>query len=364
MSNPKFHSLKVKDIRKETAESVSISLEIPESLKPEYQFVQGQYITFKKFFDGEELRRSYSICSTPFDSEIRVGIKEVPMGRFSRFANRELKPGDELEVMTPTGMFHTSLAANQKKSYLGIAAGSGITPLMSIIKTTLITEPESTFTLLYSNKNTGSVMFLEEIEALKNSYMNRLTVFHLLSREAVDVPILNGRINEEKVNEFFEKGLLKSGSIDDVFICGPEEMIMASKNSLLNHGLSEKQIHFELFTSPAQAAKNIGHKSHVQAEGESKASSKVSVKIDGITYNLDLPFDGDSVLDAALQTGADLPFACKGGVCCTCRARVISGSATMDMNFSLEDDEVEKGYILTCQAHPTSEELFVDFDQK
>lgn len=364
MSSPKFHSLKVRQIKRETSDSVSITLDVPTELKSEYNFKQGQYITFKKTFNGEEIRRSYSICSSPLDHELRVGIKLVDNGLFSGFANRDLKEGDFLDVMTPMGMFFTELSPANSKNYLAFAAGSGITPIMSIIKTTLATEPGSTFTLVYGNKTTGSIMFLEEIEALKNIYLDRITVFHLLSRESVDVPILNGRINKEKCEEFFDRKLIDHSKMDDVFICGPEDMIHGVKACLEARNINAKNIHFELFTTPTQIANAISHKSHVQAASDTKAKSAVSVKIDGITYQLELPYDGETVLDAALKTGADLPFACKGGVCCTCRAKVTKGSASMEMNFSLEDDEVEKGYILTCQAHPTSEELFVDFDIK
>lgn len=364
MSSPKFHSLRVKQIKRETSDAVSISFEVPVELKSDYTYTQGQYITIRKNFNGEEVRRSYSICSSPLDGDLRVGIKTVENGLFSNYANHELKEGDQLEVMTPMGMFFTELNPSQSKNYLAFAAGSGITPIMSIIKTTLAVETKSTFTLVYGNKTTGSIMFLEEIEALKNMYLDRITVFHLLSRESVDVPILNGRINKDKCEEFFTKNLIDSSKINDAFICGPEDMIHGVKACLEARGLNSKNVHFELFTTPTQIANAISHKSHVQAVSDNKAKSSVSVKIDGITYQLELPYDGETVLDAALKTGADLPFACKGGVCCTCRAKVTKGSASMEMNFSLEDDEVEKGYILTCQAHPTSEELFVDFDIK
>lgn len=362
MSSPKFHTLKVKSIKRETSDSVSLTLDVPADLKADYTFTQGQYITFKKSFDGEEIRRSYSICSSPLDNELRVGIKLVDNGLFSTYANTTLQVGDSVEVMTPMGMFYTELKAENRKNYLAFAAGSGITPIMSIIKTTLALEKESTFTLVYGNKTTGSIMFLEEIEALKNIYLDRLTVFHLLSRETVDVPILNGRISQQKCDEFFDKRLIDHTKMDEVFICGPEDMIHAVKESLVSRGMDSKHIHFELFTTPAHAS--IGNKTNSQAQTTEAQAAKaqVSVKIDGITYQLELPYSGESILDAALKTGADLPFACKGGVCCTCRAKLTKGTANMDMNFSLEDDEVEKGYILTCQAHPTSEELFVDFD--
>lgn len=364
MSSPKFHSLKVKQIKRETADAVSIALDIPNDLKNDYSFTQGQYITFKKTFNGEEIRRSYSICSSPLDNELRVGIKMVENGLFSTYANKELKEGDSLEVMTPMGMFFTELNSSNSKNYVAFAAGSGITPIMSIIKTTLATEPNSTFTLVYSNKNTGSVMFLEEIEALKNVYLERFTVFHLLSRESVDVPVLNGRISREKCQELFDKNLIDSSKMSEVFVCGPEEMIYAVKDSFTAKNFDSKHIHFELFTSPSQTQTTQKTATQTQDSSDSQAKASVSVKIDGITYQLDLPYAGETILDAALKTGADLPFACKGGVCCTCRAKITKGTASMDMNFSLEDDEVEKGYILTCQAHPTSEEVFVDFDIK
>lgn len=362
MSSPKFHSLKVKQIKRETADAVSITLDVPSELKNDYSFTQGQYITFKKSFNGEEIRRSYSICSSPLDNELRVGIKMVENGLFSTYANKELKEGDVLEVMTPMGMFFTELQANNSKNYLAFAAGSGITPIMSIIKTTLAKESGSTFTLVYSNRNTGSIMFLEEIEALKNTYLERFTVFHLLSRETVDVPVLNGRISKEKCQELFDKNLINLQNTSEIFICGPEDMIHAVKDTCTMRNFDSKHIHFELFSSPTQTGGVA--KAAVQAQGSTEAKAAVSVKIDGITYQLELPYAGETILDAALKTGADLPFACKGGVCCTCRAKLTKGTASMDMNFSLEDDEVEKGYILTCQAHPTSEEVFVDFDIK
>ncbi len=364
MSSPKFHPLKVKQIKRETADSVSITFDIPNELKNDYIFKQGQSLTFRKTFNGEEMRRSYSICSSPFDGELRIGIKQVENGLFSTYANMELKPGEELDVMTPIGHFYTELDPANAKNYFAFAAGSGITPILGIIKTTLITEPKSTFTLVYGNKNTGSIMFLEEIEGLKNKYLERFTVFHILSRESVDVPILNGRINAEKCKDFFDKKLIDPQKLDEVFVCGPEDMILAVKETMVKAGVDSKHIHFELFTTPAHSQIEYKTQASAPAKKDSVSKANVSVKIDGITYQMDLAFGGDSILDTALKAGADLPFACKGGVCCTCRAKVTKGSVSMDMNFSLEDDEVEKGYILTCQSHPTSDEVFVDFDLK
>lgn len=365
MSTLKFHTLKVKNLKKETRDSVSISFEIPAELSSSYTFIQGQSITLRHTIKGEDVRRSYSICSSPLDNELRVGIKMVENGLFSTYANRDLKEGDTLEVMTPSGHFYTELNPSQSKQYLAFAAGSGITPMLSIIKTTLATELNSSFTLVYGNKDTASIMFLEEIEALKNMYLSRFTVHYILSREAVDVPILNGRIDAEKCSALNSNNLINIANANEAFLCGPESMIMSVKDQLIAAGMNSKNIHFELFTTPTLAAQaNRPLQTEVVPAVDKSNNASVSVKIDGITYQIDLPYNGDTILDAALKKGADLPFACKGGVCCTCRAKVTKGSVSMDMNFSLEDDEVEKGYVLTCQAHPTSEEVFVDFDIK
>ncbi|MEZ4805039.1 MAG: 1,2-phenylacetyl-CoA epoxidase subunit PaaE [Bacteroidia bacterium] len=354
-----------KELKKETIDSVSIAFDIPEELKSDYSFTQGQNITIRKSFNGEEIRRSYSICSSPLDGELRVGIKKVEKGLFSTFACEELKVGETLEVMNPTGHFYTEIKEGQKKNYLAFAAGSGITPILSIIKTTLAVEKESNFTLVYGNKTTSSIMFLEEIEALKNRFLNRFTVHYILSQEVVDVPLLNGRIDNEKCKALNSNNLINIKDVNEVFLCGPETMIMSVKDTLIELGLDSKHIHFELFTTPVLAnTESHQTKTPEEAVVDRSGLSAVSVKIDGLTYQLDLPYNGDSILDAALKTGADLPFACKGGVCCTCRAKVTKGTVSMDMNFSLEDDEVENGYVLTCQSHPTSEEVFVDFDIK
>lgn len=365
MSSLKFHPLTIKDIKRETADAVSIAFEIPAELQSDYAFKQGQSITIRKSFGGNEIRRSYSICSSPLEGELRIGIKKVENGLFSTFANTELKAGDTLDVMTPSGHFYTELNPEASKSYLAFAAGSGITPMLSIIKTTLQTESNSRFTLVYGNKNTASIMFLEEIEALKNRYLDRFTVFYVLSRETVDVPVLNGRINSEKCKELNGSKLIHVSGCNEIFLCGPEDMIMSLKTTLAELGADPKHIHFELFNTPVHSAPAVQAGAAAAAStADSSAKAAVSVKIDGITYKLDLAYDGETILDAALKTGADLPFACKGGVCCTCRAKLTQGSATMDMNFSLEDDEVENGYILTCQSHPSSPEVFVDFDIK
>lgn len=355
-----FEQLTVREVRRETNDCVSIAFEIPETLKNSFQFLQGQYITLKTKIGGEEVRRSYSICSSPLDHELRVAVKKVPQGIFSTYANEVLKAGDQLDVMPPMGKFFTPLIPTQKKNYVGFAAGSGITPLLSIIKTTLQTERESTFTLVYGNRNRHSIIFRETLEALKNKYMNRFRLIHILSRETTDTPLNSGRIDADKCSVLCDKTIdLKQ--TDEFFLCGPEEMIFAVKNVLEQQLVPAEKIHFELFTTAGQQHR----KNHQQEEDTDKGpKSKITVTLDGISFDFELSQKGDAILDAALKQGADLPYACKGGVCCTCRAKLVEGEVDMEVNYGLEPDEIEQGFILTCQAHPKSEKVVVDFDVK
>ncbi len=353
---PKFHTLAIKDIRQETEDTVSISFDIPSELLSHYHFSPGQYLTLKSIIEGEDIRRSYSLCSSPFENEWRVAVKQVHEGRFSGFANSSLKSGDQLEVMTPMGNFKVELNADQSKSYVFFAAGSGITPIFSIIKSILHLEPKSQISLFYSNKGFASVIFREELEALKNLHMDRFRLIHIFSRESLGNSIQKGRIDLPKCNSLYT-AFLKGSSVDEVYICGPEEMIFAVKESMLAQGVDAAHIHYELFTTPG-----VKKEAKIQLPHEIKVDSNVSIIVDGDRFDLALTSDGDSVLDAAVKAGADLPYACKGGVCCTCKARILEGSARMDVNYALEEDEVEAGYILTCQAHPTSEKLVVSFD--
>ncbi len=357
---PTFHELKVKEVRKETADCCSISFEVPEDLKPNYAFIQGQYLTLKADINEEEVRRSYSICTAPSDNDLRVAVKQVEQGKFSTYANNVLKKGDLIEVMTPAGNFYTDLNPENEKHYVGFAAGSGITPIISIMKTVLETEHNSSFTLFYSNKNTASIIFKEEIEALKNIYMQRLTVHYFLSREELDAPLMNGRIDAAKCNDIFDK-LIDINTIDECFSCGPEAMIFAVRDVLKERGFDEQNIHFELFTSPL--GKLGGDKETVIKEADKGRVTNVTVTLDGKAFQFDLPFGTDSILDAALKEGADLPFACKGGVCCTCKAKLIEGEVDMTVNYALEQEQVDAGFILTCQAHPTTDKVVVDFDE-
>lgn len=354
---PKFHTLKISDIRKETEDTVSIAFEIPSDLKKDYSFLAGQYLTLRANIDGEDTRRSYSLCSTMNENEWRVAIKQVDKGVFSTYANAALKIGDELEVMTPTGSFCLHPDKITTKSYALFASGSGITPILSIAKTILTEEPQSEVTLFYGNQSFKTIIFREEIESLKNKFMNQFRVIHILSRESLGNSIQKGRITKEKCNELY-KAFLSNGSIDAVYVCGPEEMILGVKDSMVENNVDPKSIHFELFTTPGIKKTEVK-----TSQNEQKISSNVSIYLDGDRIDIAMSSSGDSILDAAQKAGADLPFACKGGVCCTCKARVLEGTVRMDVNYALEKDEVDAGYILTCQSHPTSEKIIVSFDE-
>ncbi len=353
-----FHSLRVKNIKKETDNCVSIAFEVPPELQEQFQFTHGQNITIKAIIDGEELRRSYSICSTPFEMELKVAVKKVDGGKFSAYANEYLKAGDLLQVMPPTGKFNTALDPENKKQYLAFAAGSGITPIISIIKTILKTELNSSFTLVYSNQSRSSIIFFEELEGLKNKYLQRFNFIHLLSREKTDASINFGRISTEKLKAL--SSLLNYKNTDEFFICGPEEMIFCVKDFLIASGITTTKIHFELFTVPGQKGVAIQNKGNT----DSGLKSIISIKLDGRTIEFDLAFDNDCILDAALKQGIDLPFACKGGVCATCRAKLLEGEVSMKVNYALEPEEVAQGFILTCQSQPLTKKILIDFDIK
>ena len=356
-----FHALKVKEVKKETNDCVSVLFDVPEHLKEDFQFTQGQSLTMRAILNGEEVRRTYSICSSPLEQQLKVAIKKVEGGAFSIFANEKLKKDDLLEVMPPIGRFYTTLDVANKKQYIGFAAGSGITPLLSIIKTTLAAEPESSFTLVYGNKTRSSIIFFEELEGLKNNYINRFNLIHILSRERTDADLNFGRISKEKCEQLFQK-LLNIEATDEFFICGPEDMIFSVKDFLESKGISEKKIHFELFTTPGQK-KTVSHKQ--QAAQQEGPSSNISIKLDGRSFDFTIPINSDmSILDAAMQQGADVPYACKGGVCCTCKAKLLEGEVKMDVHWGLEEEEIEQGYILTCQSHPVTQRVTVDFDVK
>ena len=350
-----FHALRVKDIKRETSDTVSIAIDIPDQLRKIFNYKQGQYLTIKKNVNGEELRRSYSLCSSPVtDSEYRVAVKKVEKGKFSTFANETLKVGDVLEVMPPMGNFYSEVKGGQKKNYVAFVAGSGITPVMSILKTVLATEKESTFTLYYGNRFLNAIIFKDELSELQGKFSDRFQVHYVLSKDE-GAGSFKGRITGEACEDYkgSNAGIF---SADEYFLCGPEEMIFGVKDKLEAEKVASDKIHFELFTTPVKAA------SEENGSAEN-IESDVTIFMDGEEFNYTLSTKGKSVLDASMDAGADVPFSCKGAVCCTCKAKVMEGSVKMDMNYSLTDKEVEEGYILTCQAHPTSEKVVIDYDE-
>ncbi len=356
---PGFNALVIKDVRKETSDCVSVAFEVPTHLKEDYRFIAGQYLTLRNRIGGEEIRRSYSICSSPLEGELRVAIKKVPGGKFSTYANEELQKGERLEVMTPEGNFHKPLLPSESAQYVAFASGSGITPILSILKTTLETEAKSSFVLFYGNRNTASVIFKEELEDLKNRFMGRLEVHYILSREDQGSDLLKGRIDGAKC-EAFSKAFFKADSIKYFYLCGPGDMINDLSLSLQKLGVGKDRILFELFSTPG--APGLENKRNPSAN-KGQIISEVTVILDTEETHFSIGSDGKSILDAALDAGADVPFACKGAVCCTCRAKVLEGEVEMAMNYALEDEEVEAGYVLTCQSHPRSEKVVVSYDE-
>jgi ring-1,2-phenylacetyl-CoA epoxidase subunit PaaE len=353
-----FHKLAVRDIRQETIDCVSISFNIPPELENDFIFRQGQNISIRTTLFGEEIRRTYSICSSPLEKELSIAVKKVPGGAFSSFANQQLKNGDILEVLSPAGSFFTELSKANKKNYVFFAAGSGITPILSIIKTILITEPESNITLAYGNKTVSSIIFREQLEALKDKYLQRFSICHILSREKTEAKISYGRIDADKCREL--SALIDYSKADEFFICGPEKMIFTIKAFLESSGISKNKIHFELFTTPKRENIQIETKTiNTKDEG-----SNITVTLDGRSFNFILDYNGNCILDAALAQGADLPYACKGGVCTTCKAKLKEGQVEMEVNYGLEPEEVAAGFILTCQSHPRTKQVEVDFDAK
>ncbi|WGW04646.1 2Fe-2S iron-sulfur cluster-binding protein [Tropicibacter oceani] len=354
----RFHALEVTDIHKTIRDAVVVTLRPTE---PEaFSFTQGQYLTFRKAFDGEELRRSYSICAGLDDGVLQVGIKRVEGGAFSTYANEDLKVGDTLEAMPPMGNFFAAVEPEKAKHYLGFAGGSGITPVLSIIKTVLAREPGSAFTLVYANKAVTTIMFREELEDLKNRYMGRFNVIHVLESDAQEIDLFTGLVTEEKCAQLFRSGWVDIASVDLAFICGPEPMMLGIAKALKDHGLSDDQIKYELFASgqPGRAKRQVVSKDGVVAGHATTAK----ITLDGSTRTITMDKD-TSVLDAALQNNLDAPYACKAGVCSTCRCRVIEGEVEMLANNALEDYEVEKGYVLSCQSYPLTDTVVVDYDQ-
>src|SRR3979411_351636 len=355
-SIPRFHRLAVSDLRRESPDAVSLTFAVPQTLADDYCFAPGQYLTLRTTMDGAEVRRSYSICSGPDDGELRIAVKKVDGGAFSSWAADELKQGDELDVMTPTGRFGIAPAPGEARVYVGFAAGSGITPILSIVKGVLAREPDSRFFLFYGNRSTGDMLFREALEELKDRFMQRLSIFHVISGEEQDIQILHGRLDGEKVRVLL-RSLVPATTVDHVFICGPTGMSEDIEATCRDIGIAAERIHVERFVS------ELGGKPRARKVIAASAPPKAlaSLIIDGKRREVPVA-EGEAILDAALRAGMDLPFACKGGMCSTCRANLVEGTAQMEANYSLEPWELEKGFILTCQARPTSDRVVVDYD--
>ncbi|MBM1815487.1 2Fe-2S iron-sulfur cluster-binding protein [Pseudosulfitobacter pseudonitzschiae] len=350
-----FLPLTVTDIHHTIRDAVVLTLQPQDP--DAFAFTQGQYLTFKQDFDGTELRRNYSICAGLDDGKLQVGIKRVDGGAFSTFANTQLKVGDTLHAMPPSGSFHTPIEPDKAKNYLGFAGGSGVTPVLSILRTVMTREPDSTFTLIYANRAVGTIMFREELEDLKNRYMGRLTLIHVLET-GQDIDLFTGRVDQDKCAALF-KSWIDIGSIDTAFICGPEPMMLAIADALKSHGLADGQIKFELFS---ESQKGQLAKQEIKERAKGQAGTKTTVIIDGTGHQFEMPKD-QSVLETALANDLDAPFSCKAGVCSTCKAKVTEGEYEMLTNHALEDYEVEAGFVLTCQCYALSDKLVVDYDQ-
>jgi ring-1,2-phenylacetyl-CoA epoxidase subunit PaaE len=355
-----FRPLTILDIRNETADCISVSFHIPDEWKEEFQFKSGQNITLRSTIGSQEIRRSYSICSSPHDNELRVAIKKVDEGLFSSHAHRYFKVSQTLDVLSPTGNFSLSLNAKNKKHYIAFAAGSGITPVISILKTILKEEPFSSFTLIYGNRNRTSVIFREELLALKNEHPEQFQLMNIFSREKMDAPVFEGRIDAAKCEMIF-KQIIPLASDQEYLLCGPAPMIFAVREWLLREEVNEKKIHYELFSDPGESGSTVKRIDPAPNE-YTLEKSRVTIRLDGVSSDFQLPVKGPTILEAAIQAGADLPYACRAGVCATCRAKLVEGKVTMDQNYALADEELEQGFILTCQSHPASEKLLIDFD--
>ncbi|WP_417409912.1 2Fe-2S iron-sulfur cluster-binding protein [Hoeflea sp.] len=358
MAAPRFHELEIAAVRNETPDAVAITFAIPEESREAFAFLPGQYLTLRADIGGEDMRRSYSICSPLQDQGRRtVGVKRIADGRFSGFA-QTLKQGDRIQVMPPQGRFTAEIGGEH--DYLLLAAGSGITPCLSIAKSVLAGEPDSTVTLLYANRNSASVMFRDDLNDLKDRYTTRFTLLHVMDEEVQDVEIMNGRLDAAKLETLASHGLIDPARADAIYICGPEPMIRAASTAMAALGVDEDRIKLELFTPAPGAAPAAAPKA--KAATAAKHGAAVDIILDGARRTIEVDAATDTVLSAATKAGMDLPYSCAGGMCCTCRCRIVEGSATMDENFSLEPWEIEAGFTLSCQARPDTDRLVLDFD--
>jgi ring-1,2-phenylacetyl-CoA epoxidase subunit PaaE len=356
-----FHSLRVREVIPDTAEAVVVSFDVPEGLRETFSFTQGQYLTLRKEIAGADLRRSYSICAGVDDGELRVGVRKVKGGVFSNWINEQLKAGDAISVMAPQGRFFVTMQPEARRHHLGIAGGSGVTPILSTMKTVLAREPLSRFTLIYGNRALKSTMFKEEIEDLKNRYLTRLTLHHVFSDEHTDAPLNMGVMNRDKIGAFLASVVPASG-IDHAFICGPFQMNDEAEAALLAAGVPEDRIHIERFglAPTLQAVDAVIH----EAKPGDAETARITIIRDGLKREIAFSKDQPSILDAASAAGLEVPFSCTSGVCGTCRAKCIEGAVRMERNFALDKAEVANGFVLTCQAHPLTPRVVLSFDER
>jgi ring-1,2-phenylacetyl-CoA epoxidase subunit PaaE len=356
-----FHPLRVREVMPDTAEAVVVAFDVPTDLREVFSFTQGQYLTLRKDIDGIDLRRSYSICAGVDDGELRVGVRKVKGGVFSNWINDHLKPGDQINVMAPQGRFFVPIDPSARRHHLGIAGGSGVTPILSTMKTVLAREPLSEFTLIYGNRALKSTMFKEEIEDLKNRYLTRMTLHHVFSDEHTDAPLNMGVMNRDKIGEFLST-VVPASTIDHAFICGPFQMNDEAEAALLAAGVPEDRIHIERFGLAPQA-QQVGAIIHEAKPGDAEMA-KITIIRDGLKREIAFTKDQPSILDAASAAGLEVPFSCTSGVCGTCRAKCIEGEVRMERNFALDKNEVANGFVLTCQAHPLTARVTLSFDER
>ncbi|MCP5261231.1 MAG: phenylacetate-CoA oxygenase/reductase subunit PaaK [Rhodoferax sp.] len=359
MATTRFHSLTVRQVHSTTRDAIAVTFELPPELAAAFDYVQGQYLTLRTTLDGQEVRRSYSICSAVQDRRLRVAIKRVGGGLFSNWAAEHLRPGIAIDVMPPQGQFHLPLEPDARRHVVAFAAGSGITPVLSIVKTTLLAEPHSQVTLVYGNRSSGSVMFKEELEDLKDSYLGRFNLVWIMSREAQDIELFNGRIDYDKCCQLLEHWIDPAG-IDAAFVCGPQDMMLAIERALRDKGVDPTRIKTERFGTVLDDARVRATRAPPQGSGQ----CTVQVVLDGTRRSFVMDKNRLNLVDAGIQAGLEMPFSCKGGVCSTCRALVVQGEVDMDNNFALEDYEVARGFVLCCQSYPVTDTLEIDFDRE
>lgn len=359
---PRFHSLVIKDVQRETDDAVSIAFDVPDEMDGTFAFVPGQYLTVRAAVEDTPVQRTYSICSGADDGELRIAVKRVEGGAFSNYANDNLAVGMELDVMAPLGRFTAASDGGAAGNYVAFAAGSGVTPILSIVKTILTREPNSVFTLFYGNRDRNSVIFREQLEDLKDRFLQRFTLVHVLSREGQDVDLLHGRLDADRIMTFAETGLFDPSFATTVFLCGPGDMIESGRGALEKLGVPSDRIRFELFTTGREGLASAKPMSE-QAAAAVNQGVRIETVLDGAVRAFDMEAGDTNVVDAAHRQGIELPFSCKGGMCCTCRAKVKEGQVEMAQNYSLEPWELEAGFVLACQSRPLSEKVVLDFDE-